>query len=146
MEKISTGDGAAYQGGSPKAQKLSQAGEVLIWCMCICMYSLINIDDNDNDNATVRYAEGKSYDYSKEPPMDTPAGHFTQMVLVSLWFYSNYHDFTQMVLIMKIIQYKWTPLPDILHKWYWYFHNFALIGEGVVVIILNVAVSIMIIN
>jgi len=26
------------------------------------------------------YAEGKSYDYSKEPPMDTPAGHFTQMV------------------------------------------------------------------
>jgi uncharacterized protein YkwD len=26
------------------------------------------------------YAEGKSYDYSKEPPIDTPAGHFTQMV------------------------------------------------------------------
>ena len=90
MEKISTGDGAAYQGGSPKAQKLSQAGEisscvfVFHICICICMYSLINIDENDNDNATVRYAEGKSYDYSKEPPMDTPAGHFTQMVLVSL--------------------------------------------------------------
>lgn len=26
------------------------------------------------------YAEGKTYDYSKEPPIDTPAGHFTQMV------------------------------------------------------------------
>merc|ERR1719370_2483123 len=26
------------------------------------------------------YAEGKTYDYNKEPPIDTPAGHFTQMV------------------------------------------------------------------
>jgi len=26
------------------------------------------------------YAEGKTYDFSREPPMDTPAGHFTQMV------------------------------------------------------------------
>jgi len=26
------------------------------------------------------YAEGKSYDFNKEPPIDTPAGHFTQMV------------------------------------------------------------------
>ena len=30
-----------------------------------------------------RYAEGKSYDYSKEPPIDTPAGHFTQMVYLN---------------------------------------------------------------
>lgn len=26
------------------------------------------------------YAEGEAYDYSREPPADTPAGHFTQLV------------------------------------------------------------------
>ena len=30
--------------------------------------------------ALARYAEGEGYDYSREPPADTPAGHFTQMV------------------------------------------------------------------
>ena len=33
---------------------------------------------------TVRYAEGKTYDFSREPPMDTPAGHFTQMVELTM--------------------------------------------------------------
>ena len=40
MEKISTGDGAAYQGGSPKAQKLSQAGEVLF---DVCVFAFVCI-------------------------------------------------------------------------------------------------------
>ena len=36
---------------------------------------------------TVRYAEGKTYDFSREPPMDTPAGHFTQMVEINIHYY-----------------------------------------------------------
>ena len=35
---------------------------------------------------TVRYAEGKTYDFSREPPMDTPAGHFTQMVELNIHY------------------------------------------------------------
>ena len=40
MGKISTGDGAVCQGGSPKAQRLSQAGKivfVIVFCICISM-------------------------------------------------------------------------------------------------------------
>ena len=41
---------------------------------------------------TVRYAEGKTYDFSREPPMDTPAGHFTQMVELNIHYGSVFDD------------------------------------------------------
>merc|ERR1719209_2091214 len=84
MEKISTGDGAACQGGSLKAQKLLQAGTQRARATTTARShrwsSLPGWIPKGTEAITSWYAEGKSYDYCKEPPMDTPAGHFTQMV------------------------------------------------------------------
>ena len=46
MGKTSTGDGAVCQGGSPKAQRLSQAGKigfVIGFCICISMIMTMTI-------------------------------------------------------------------------------------------------------
>ena len=46
MGKTSTGDGAVCQGGSPKAQRLSQAGKivfVIVFCICICISMIMTM-------------------------------------------------------------------------------------------------------